>query len=118
MAKYMLLLGGVDLDKRASAELAARTFERFTTWRKELQEKGHFVTSYRLRDQTGARLTVRGGQVVEGPFMETKEAVGGVLLLEASSLEEATALARGCPIFDVNGAVEVRLVDDGRPGRA
>lgn len=36
---------------------------------------------------------MRGGQVVEGPFLETKEAVGGIFVIEAGSLEEAVALA-------------------------
>jgi hypothetical protein len=50
--------------------------------------------------------------------METKEAVGGVLLVEAGSLEEAIAMARECPALDLqNGFVEVRVVEEvRRPG--
>src|SRR5262245_25564751 len=98
MAKYMLLLGGADLDKRGgNASLAPKMFERFSGWLSSLREKGSYVASHKLNDRTGARLTVRGGQVVEGPFIETKEAVGGAFLIEAPSLEAAVALARGCP---------------------
>jgi hypothetical protein len=119
MAKYVAMLGGADLDKRSgNAALAPQMFERYSTWLRALKESGRYVDSYKLRDQTGARLTVRGGQVVEGPFVETREAVGGVFVVQASSLEEAVATARGCPIFDLqNGYVEVRVVDEpGRPG--
>lgn len=119
MPKYMLMLGGADLDKRSgNAALAPQMFERFFSWLGELQQGGHYVDSHKLKDQTGARLTVRGGQVVEGPFMETKEAVGGVILLQAESLEEAVALARKCPTLELqNGYIEVRLVDEVvRPG--
>jgi hypothetical protein len=113
MAKYMLLIGGADVDKRSgNAAIAPRMFEAFSRWLGALREGGHYVTSHKLQDQTGARLTVRGGQVVEGPFMETKEAVGGVFLIEAASLQQAVALARQCPVFEQNGYVEVRVIEE------
>ena len=121
MAQYMLLLGGADLDKRSgNAALAPKMFERFSSWIGALREGGHFVASHKLHDQTGARLTVRGGQVVEGPFMETKEAVGGAFVIQAASLEQAIELASKCPVLDLqNGYVEVRLVEEVlRPGAA
>jgi hypothetical protein len=119
MAKYVFLLGGADLDKRSTeAAFAPQMFERFRSWLGSLQKGGHYLSSHKLRDQTGARLTVRGGEVVEGPFMETKEAIGGVFLIEAVSLEQAVALARECPVLKLqNGYVEVRVVEDvARPG--
>jgi len=121
MAQYMLLLGGADLDKRSgNPALAPKLFQQFATWLSSLREAGHLVGSHKLHDQTGVRLTVRSGQVVEGPFMETKEAVGGAIVIEASSLEQATALARECPVLGLqNGHVEVRLVEPVRhPGNA
>lgn len=120
MAKYMLLLGGADLDKRGgNPDFAPKMFERYFRWMKALRESGRYVGSHKLQDQTGARLTVRGGQVVEGPFMETKEAVGGVYIVEAGSLAEAVAIAREAPILELqNGYVEVRVVEEVRhPGR-
>jgi hypothetical protein len=121
MAQYMLLLGGADLDKRSgNASLAPKMFQQFSSWLSSLRERGHYVGSHKLHDQTGVRLTVRGGQVVEGPYMETKEAVGGAVVIEAGSLEEAATLARGCPVLELqNGYVEVRLVEEvRRPGAA
>jgi hypothetical protein len=117
----MLLLGGADLDKRSSnAALAPRMFEQFSSWLGSLRERGQYLQSHKLQDRTGARLTVRGGQVVEGPFMETKEAVGGVFLIEAASLDDAIAVARTCPTLALqNGFVEVRVVEEvSRPGGA
>jgi hypothetical protein len=119
MAKYVLLLGGADLDKRSgNPAMAARMFEHFSSWLGGLQKSGRYVGSHKLKDQTGARLTVRGGQVVEGPFMETKEAVGGVFIVEADSLEDAIAIARECPTLTLqNGFVEVRVLEEvRRPG--
>src|SRR5436305_1142189 len=56
----------------------------------KLSNAGQLAATYKLHDQVGARLTVRGGQVVDGPFVETKDAVGGAFVIEASSLDEAT----------------------------
>jgi hypothetical protein len=111
--------GGADLDKRSgNPSLGPKMFERFSSWMSSLRDSGRLVASHKLHDQTGARLTVRGGQVVEGPFMETKEAVGGLCVVEVASLEEAVALGRDCPVLDLqNGYVEVRIVEEvGRPG--
>jgi hypothetical protein len=117
MAKYMLLLGGADLDKRSQdPAFGPRIFQHFKQWLGTLQASGHYVSSHKLRDQTGARLSVRGGEVVEGPFMETKEAVGGVFIIEAASLEQAIALARSSPTLELqNGFVEVRVIEEVKP---
>jgi hypothetical protein len=55
---------------------------------------------------------VKGEQktVTDGPFTETKDVVGGYTLIEARDLAEAVDLSKGCPIFEVDGAVEVRPV--------
>jgi hypothetical protein len=50
--------------------------------------------------------SVRGDLVTDGPFIETKEAMAGVFVLEARDLDHALALARLTPIVD--GGVEVR----------
>ena len=63
-------------------------------------------------DSIGARLSIRGGEVLEGPFIETKDAIGGIFVVDAESLEEATALARQSPVLHLqNGYVEVRSVE-------
>ena len=122
MGRFALLLSGADLDKRTgNAALAPKIYERYAAWLKEIHERGRKAEPYKLRDHAGTRLSTRGGQVVEGPFMETKEAVGGLIFLEAESLEEAVAIARRCPVLELqNGVVEVRVVEEVRgpgPGR-
>src|ERR1044071_5746805 len=110
MPKFMLIVGGADLDKRSNSNpaIAPKMLESYMAWVKSLTERGP-VVSHKLFDQTGARLTIRGGQVVEGPFVEAKEAVGGIFVLEAATLADATQLARTCPVFELqNGYIEVR----------
>jgi hypothetical protein len=48
--------------------------------------------------------------VTDGPFAEAKDVVGGYTLIEATDLSEAVELSKDCPIFEVEGAVEVRPV--------
>src|SRR5262245_3090119 len=115
MPKFMLIVGGADLDKRSgnNPAIAPLMLERYMAWVRAASERGP-VVSYKLYDQTGARLSVRGGQVVEGPFVEAKEAVGGIFVIEVASLADATALGRTCPVLELqNGYVEVRAVERG-----
>jgi hypothetical protein len=109
----MLMLGGADLDKRSgNTELTRRMVDEYMAWVRSLTADGHLLETYKLYDQTGARLSVRGGEVVDGPFIETKEAIGGIFVVEAASLEEATTLARDSPVLLLqNGYVEVRPIE-------
>jgi len=55
---------------------------------------------------------VRGKPVAvsDGPFAEAKDVIGGYTLIEASDLAHASEIAKGCPILEVGGEVEVRPV--------
>ncbi len=52
----------------------------------------------------------RGAKVVDGPFAEAKELIGGYVMLTADSLEEVTALAQQCPNLEHGMSVEIRTV--------
>jgi len=54
----------------------------------------------------------RGARVVDGPFAEAKEAIGGYFLLTVASLDEATEIARRCPNLRHGMIVEVRPVSE------
>jgi hypothetical protein len=57
-------------------------------------------------DQPETATSIRGGLITDGPFIETKEALAGVFVLEARDLDHALVLAKMTPIVD--GGVEVR----------
>jgi hypothetical protein len=118
MPQFMLIAGGADLDKRGgNPEFRATMLEHYMGWVQGLQKQGRFVSSQKLSDQTGRRLSIRGGDVMDGPFIESKDAIGGVFIIEASSLDEATEVARSCPVLSLQrGYVEVRLVETNRSG--
>src|SRR5881628_2709415 len=117
MPTFMLIDGSADVDKRSgnNPKLAPVMLERYMAWIQGLRDSGRFMGSYKLHDQTGRRLTLRGGEVIDGPFIESKDAIGGAFVIEATSLDEATELARSCPVLDMqNGYVEVRVVERSR----
>lgn len=116
MPKYLLIVGGADLDKRSgNPDFRPRMLERYTEWIRGLSERGQLLDSHKLYDQTGRRLTIRGGEVIDGPFIEAKEAVGGIFIVEADSLDEASDIARACPGLEFqHGYVEVRVIEVSR----
>lgn len=83
---------------------------------KWLEWIGSIAAQGKLADK-GNRL-VRSGKVVkpgnvvtDGPYAEIKEFVSGYTILKADSYDEAVEIAKGCPIYAVNGNVEVREID-------
>ena len=83
---------------------------RFAEWMSGMREKGLVVTTNGL-DTSGAVLRgPRGASTTDGPYAETKEIVGGYVLIKADSLKHAIELARECPGLDYQMAVEVRPI--------
>ncbi|NNV55111.1 YciI family protein [Limnovirga soli] len=62
------------------------------------------------RLEADGRVLKTGNIVTDGPYVEIKEAIGGYIIVKANSLEEATELAKGCPILMVGGNVEIRTI--------
>jgi hypothetical protein len=79
-------------------------------WVDDLQSRGIWLTGDQLAPPRRARsVRVRDGKtlVTDGPFTETKEAIGGFDLLECGSLEEAVEIAATHPMAEA-GTIEVR----------
>lgn len=80
----------------------------------ELRADGKLLDSQKLEAPATARsLRVRGGKssIVDGPFAETKEVLGGYNLIEAADMDEAMRIAAGFPWASF-GCIEVRPVTD------
>lgn len=80
----------------------------------KLEASGHFVSAEALELPTNAMtVQVRDGRMsaVDGPFMETREMLGGFIVIEARDLNDAVRVAAGIPQARL-GAVEVRPVVD------
>lgn len=95
--------------ERTQAEGEA-VYERMVRFAGELKQRGVLRAVESLSSQDGAaRVKVSNGraQVLDGPFAEAKEMVGGFFLLDCATREEAVAIARQCPAAEW-ATVEVR----------
>jgi hypothetical protein len=115
--KFLLLLSD---DPQAGTRPVAEQ-ERVMAGHREvaaaLRAEGRLVDSYRLRPAAEA-VTVRGRDrvVVDGPFAEAKECVGGLYLVECDSLDQAVDWAKRLPLSD-GLTIEVRPARTGAQGR-
>jgi hypothetical protein len=50
-----------------------------------------------------------GARITNGPYIELKDAVVGVITIKAKDYDEAAEIAKGCPVMDAGGSVEVRM---------
>ncbi|HLK14586.1 MAG TPA: YciI family protein [Fimbriimonadaceae bacterium] len=93
-----------------SPEEMQQVMQKWMNWLSELGSKGHLKAPGHPLEQSGKVVTGKARVVTDGPFAE-KDVVGGYSIVEAKSIEEATELANGCPIFDfAGGTVEVRPI--------
>ncbi|MBO9729894.1 MAG: transcription initiation protein [Chitinophaga sp.] len=101
-------------ERPASPEEMQQKTAKWMAWLKDLSDKG-YVKSLGEPLQAGGKV-IRGAkkQVVDGPYAEAKDVVGGYSIILASDLEEAVKFSLGCPIFEDGGSVEVRAI--GQPG--
>jgi len=87
-----------------------KTMEQWVAWFKDLGSKGHLKDPGHPLEHTGKVVKGKQKTVTDGPYAETKDVVGGYILVEAKDLDQAVELSKGCPIFEVGGSVEVRPV--------
>jgi hypothetical protein len=109
--RYLLLLYGEPVrPETLTAEQWQGVVDAHTTFHRELTDAGALVDSSPLAPAAEARtVRLRGGErmVVDGPFAETKEVLGGYYLIEAASLEAAVEWAQRLR-HDADGSIEVR----------
>lgn len=107
MAKYLILIYGDEnaADAGSQAEFDAMMVAHNDFGAKHAQS---ILGGEALMPSSTATSIRDGGAVTDGPFVETKEALGGYYMIQAASLDEAIAIAKDCPM--PNGGVEVRPV--------
>ena len=105
---YMLLFRGPDWDRGVSREEILRRMDRVMSWFEGLQQRGIVKAGNPLAHE-GRIVSGAGGQAVcDGPFPESKEVIGGYLVIQAADLNEAVDVARKCPTLDFGIDIEVR----------
>lgn len=95
-----------------SPEQRRECLEQWNAWGGGLMERGIMQHGHPLELAGRVVSGARGKHVVDGPFAEAKELIGGYFLLNVAGLEEATAIAQRCPLLPYGMTVEVRPVAD------
>ncbi len=111
MAQFMILIHNCD-DTTHSADEMQSVVEQYMAWAQKLGSEGRMLGGDALFP--GGK-TIRGlgsdRKVLDGPFAESKEAIGGYFLFKAEDEKEAIEVASGCPGLKWGAALELRQID-------
>ncbi|HEY2339980.1 MAG TPA: YciI family protein [Steroidobacteraceae bacterium] len=108
---YMLLIVEPQGQRRSRAPEEGRDlYQRMLDYTESLKARGVLLASDSLRSRA-ARVSTRAGRqsVLDGPFAESKELVGGFFLLDCATRDEAVGLAAECPAAEW-ATIEVREI--------
>ena len=112
--QYVLLIYTEEPTEQPSAEAMTAEMEGYNTFTEHVRARGAMLAGEALHPSTAATtVRVRDGKTIatDGPFAETKEALGGFYLVEAADLDEAIGFAAMIP-GATHGSIEVRPVFD------
>ncbi|HEX7151286.1 MAG TPA: YciI family protein [Thermoanaerobaculia bacterium] len=108
MPQYVLMLrDNGSFPEDITPEEIQAILERYSAWREKVGGSGQ-----KLRDGQG-RIVVRkdnGVSVTDGPYVESKEVIGGYFVIDAADYDEAVRLAGDCPHLDF-GSIEIREIE-------
>jgi len=112
MNKYLYLFRGGDARMaELSPEQMQEHMQKWGAWMQELSEKNVLIDGLPLSKE-GKRVKEAGKVILDGPYTEGAEVVGGYLMVNAESLDHAVEISKGCPIFENDGEIEVRETMD------
>lgn len=109
-SEHMLLFRGTDWHRGLSPEEIQKTMSQWYAWFDRLVQEGKVKAGHPLANEGKIVSGKKGQTVADGPFAESKEAIGGYFLLQVQGLEEALEIAKQCPALEHGLRVEVRPV--------
>jgi hypothetical protein len=115
---YLLLFHSSEWWKNLSREELEKYIAQNHAWIERLMMSGK-ATGGQALAREGAMVSGKNGRTVtDGPFAESKEVIGGYLLLNVGTFEEAVAIAKGAPGIALGGSIEVRPLTNACPSEA
>src|SRR3954462_2080604 len=112
--RFLCLICADTMMEHMSESAATKHYDDYRAFIEEIRRSGHYLGCNRLQlPSTATTVRVRNGKVstTDGPYVETKEQLGGYFLIEAKDRQEAIAIAARIP-GAWHGCVEVRPVAD------
>lgn len=112
LSPYLLLFrnSGPETHQHLSLDQRQKLVTRWNAWYDQLAAQGKAVEGQPLELATRTVSGPAGSRIVDGPFSEAKEAVGGYVKLLAADLDEATAIAQRHPGLEYGLIIEVRAM--------
>jgi hypothetical protein len=110
MAEYLILIYQDENVDNFTPEMFEQAMQAHGRFAEQIVELGAKMLGGNALTPTPTATSIRGDVVTDGPFAETKEALGGYYLIDAADLDQALAVAKLCPA--PNGGVEVRPILD------
>jgi hypothetical protein len=113
MPKFMVILHSAPgVWQKLAADEAEQKVARYQDWMNGIQSSGRHVSGEKLEEEGGKLLTRQKGRanVLDGPYSEAKEVVGGYFVLRAANYDEAVELLRDSPFLD-DYRMEIRQTD-------
>ena len=107
---YMLLFRGTNWDKELSPEQLQKVVCDWAAWFERLTQQGKALSGHPLTNEGKIVSGKKGRTVADGPFAESKEAIGGYFYLQVADMDEAVKIAQECPGLEHGAVVEVRTV--------
>ena len=117
--QYLVLIYSEEPTSPPDPAQIGAVMEEYNAYSQMLRDRGAFVAGEALQPtQTATTVRVRDGRTMttDGPFAETKEALGGFYQVEAKDLDEALQLGAACPGAKY-GSIEVRPIVDFQAGQ-
>jgi hypothetical protein len=106
---YLLLFRGNVWDRGLSAAQLQKVVSDWMAWFERLKAEGKCLGGHPLEEQ-GKVVSGKQRTVADGPFAESKEAIGGYFYLTVAGEAEAIEIAKQCPGLEYGAVVEVRPV--------
>lgn len=101
MAEYMILIcEDESAYATATPDVLQQVMEAHNRFAEQVAETGGKVVEGRALQPTSTATTIRGDVVTDGPFIETKEVLGGYSVIEADTIDEAVDIAKTWPGVD------------------
>jgi hypothetical protein len=110
MKEYMFIFIGTDYEgENFSPQLVEQQMGKWFAWVDELKSEDLYIEGRPLLND--AKRVAGSDQIIsDGPFVETKELVGGYFIIKAKDWDHAMELTKGYPDYDYGGFVEVREI--------
>ena len=106
--QYLMLIRGTRWQKDLSANDIENHLARFASWVQGLRSEGKVTLRFPLEHK--GKLFVGNSLVTDGPFIESKEAIAGLIIIRADSFEEAVRMVSDAPCLAYGQTLELRPI--------